>query len=127
VELAFRLKELDVDVIPINVLNPHPGTPLSGVARLHPLDIIKTVAVFRFIHPRKVIKLAGGREVNLGDEWQPLALQAGANGMIIGGYLTTGGDPPEKDLEMMEKAGYFVPNRQYAINKLQTINSDDSL
>lgn len=112
IDMAFSLKEFDVDVIPVNILNPLPGTPLENVEKIHPLEAIKTVAVFRFIFPTKIIKLAGGREVNLGDEWQPLALRAGANGLIIGGYLTTGGNSPEKDIQMLREAGYEVPALQ---------------
>ncbi len=109
IDLAFTLKELDVDIVPINILDPRPGTPLEDVEKIEPIDVIKTVAVFRFILPEKAIKLAGGREVNLGDVWQPMAFRAGANGIIIGGYLTTGGNKPEKDLEMLEEAGYEIP------------------
>jgi len=109
VDLAFTLKELDVDIVPLNIMNPRPGTPLENVEKIEPLEVIKTVSVFRFILPKPVLKLSGGREVNLGDEWQPIALRAGANGLIIGGYLTTGGGEPVKDLKMLEKAGYSLP------------------
>jgi len=109
VDAAFALKELEADVIPINLLDPRPGTPLEGAPRIYPLEAVKTIAVYRFILPRAAIKLCGGREVNLGDEWQPLALRAGATGMIVGGYLTTGGNPMEKDFKMLKEAGYEVP------------------
>jgi biotin synthase len=117
IEMVFTLKELEVDVVPINILNPRWGTPLARIEKIHPLDIIKTIAVFRFILPDKVIKLAAGREDNLGAEWQPLALKAGANGMIIGGYLTTEGNPPEKDLDALQEAGYEVPSLQVTSDK----------
>jgi len=109
VEMVFTLKELDVDIIPVNILNPRAGTPLEDTPQIHPLDVIKTIAVFRFVVPSKTLKLSGGREVNLGDKWQPLALRAGANGLIIGGYLTSGGNDPKKDLEMLAEAGYSLP------------------
>lgn len=110
VDMVFTLKELDVDIIPINILNPRAGTPLEGTPPIHPLEVIKAIAVFRFVVPSKTLKLSGGRELNLGDKWQPLALRAGANGLIIGGYLTSGGGDPKKDLEMLVEAGYQLPN-----------------
>ncbi len=104
VELAFALAELDVDSVPINILNPRPGTPLEGTPRLEPLEILKTFAMFRFVLPRKLIRYAGGREVNLGP-LQPLGLLAGLNGMLVGGYLTTPGQDVEEDLKMISGLG----------------------
>ncbi len=104
---GFILKELDVDCIPINFLNPIPGTRLENAASLNPLEFLKMVAVYRFIHPKKEIKICGGREKNLG-EIQPLIFQAGADSIIIGGYLTTNGNPAEKDLEMIKSLGLEV-------------------
>ncbi|MBU1862446.1 MAG: biotin synthase BioB [Candidatus Omnitrophica bacterium] len=107
VSLAFSLKKLGVDCVPINILNPRPGTPLAGHEKLSVEEIIKTISIFRLILPTVVIKIAGGREVNLGDA-QGLALRAGANGIIVGGYLTTAGNPVEKDLELIKAAGLEV-------------------
>jgi len=107
IEMAFTLSELDVDCVPINILNPRPGTPLQDAAPPEPMEIIKTVALFRLILPHATIKIAGGRERNLGD-FQGLALRAGANGMIIGGYLTTCGRSVEDDLKMVRQAGFEV-------------------
>lgn len=107
ISLAFSLKELGVESIPINILNPRPGTPFEHNERLTPAEIIKTIALFRLINPRAVIKIAGGREVNLGTH-QERALRAGANGIIIGGYLTTQGDPVQKDIELLRRAGLQV-------------------
>lgn len=107
-DLAFTLAELGVDCVPINVLNPRPGTPLENAVPPEPLEIIKTIALFRFIIPRATIKIAGGREKNLGD-FQGLALRSGANGMIIGGYLTTSGRKVEDDLRLVSQAGYRLP------------------
>lgn len=104
-DLAFALAELKVDCIPINILNPRPGTPLEGFEPPPPLEILKTVALFRLINPTATIKIAGGRERNLGD-FQGMALRAGANGMIIGGYLTTLGRSVEQDLKMVRQAGF---------------------
>ncbi|MFH0959687.1 MAG: biotin synthase BioB [Pseudomonadota bacterium] len=106
-DLAFSLAELGVDCVPINILNPRPGTPLEHAQPPTPMEIVKTLAIFRMILPKATIKLAGGRELNLGD-FQGLALRAGANGMIIGGYLTTKGRSIEDDLRMVHQAGFEV-------------------
>lgn len=99
-ELCFALKELMVDCIPINILNPRPGTPLQSRLPLAPLEIIKTIAIFRLILKDKIIKIAGGREVNLRD-LQSLGFIAGANGMVVGHYLTTQGRNPELDRQLV--------------------------
>jgi biotin synthase len=104
IELAFTLKKLDVDSIPINILVPLSGTQLENQEPLEPMEILKTIAIFRLIIPNKVIKLAGGRETNL-RELQSLALSSGANGLLIGNYLTMPGQNPEKDLKMIRDLG----------------------
>jgi biotin synthase len=104
-DLAFTLADLGVDCVPINILNPRPGTPLEHAVRPEPLEILKTVALFRLILPQATIKIAGGREANLGD-FQAMALRSGANGMIIGGYLTTTGRSVEEDWKMVKQAGF---------------------
>lgn len=109
VKLAFELKPYAPHCLPMNVLNPRPGTPLENVPQPDPLEMIKTIAVFRFIHPRSNIKLAGGREVNLGNQVQEKSLRGGANGLIVGGYLTTEGNPIHDDFEMLKRAGYELP------------------
>ncbi len=109
VKLAFELKPYAPHCIPINLLNPRPGTPLEDQPKPDPQEVLKTIAVFRFIHPRANIKLAGGREVNLTAEEQGTALRGGANGLIMGGYLTTSGNPVEEDFKMLREAGYEVP------------------
>ena len=106
-DLAFTLAELGVDCVPINILNPRPGTPLASATPPEPIEIVKTVALFRLILPRATIKIAGGREFNLGD-FQSLALRSGANGMIIGGYLTTTGRGVEDDWTMVSQAGFHT-------------------
>ncbi|MDH4101686.1 MAG: biotin synthase BioB, partial [Nitrospirota bacterium] len=90
-----------------NILNPRPGTPLASSNPIEPLEIIKTIALYRFILPRKVIKVAGGREANLRD-LQALAFLAGANGMIVGGYLTTKGRQAADDLRMLNDLGIVL-------------------
>ncbi len=105
IELAFTLKELDVDSIPINILNPILGTPLENVQPKSPMEILKTIAVFRLILPEKNIRIAGGREKNLRD-LQCLSLIAGANGLLLGNYLTTPGRYPKDDIRMIEDLGF---------------------
>ncbi|MDA2920204.1 biotin synthase BioB [Desulfobacterota bacterium AH_259_B03_O07] len=100
VELAFELRELDPTLVPINFLNPRPGTALARKSPLTPIEAIKSIALFRLILPRSILICAGGREVVLRD-LQPLALLAGANGLITGNYLTTPGRLPKEDLQMI--------------------------
>ena len=107
IELAFTLKELDVDAVPINVLNPIKGTKLEGKIPLQPMEILKIFALFRFILPSKNIRYAGGRETNLRD-LQALGLSAGINGMLIGNYLTTFGRAIEEDKQMIRDIGLQI-------------------
>ena len=107
IDLAFELKKLNAECVPINILNPRPGTPLGHVEPLQPLEIIQYIALYRLILPSSTIKIAGGREVNLRD-LQAMALQAGANGLILGNYLTTMGRNPEQDIQMMKDLGFNV-------------------
>lgn len=104
VEMAFALRELDVHIVPMNFLNPIKGTPFEKMTPLPPLEILKTIALYRFILPQKELMVAGGREVNLRD-LQPMMFMAGASATMIGNYLTTGGQPPEKDLQMLKDLG----------------------
>ncbi len=107
IKMAFELKRFSPECLPINILNPRPGTPLEYAPKLSADEILKTVAVYRFILPKSNIKLAGGRELNLGAE-QDKALQGGANGLIVGGYLTTAANPVKDDLAMLRRTGYSV-------------------
>ncbi|MFH2011504.1 MAG: biotin synthase BioB [Pseudomonadota bacterium] len=100
-EFAFTLKELEVDSIPINFLNPIPGTPLENAPPIPPMEILKIVSIFRFIHPTRDIRVCGGRQRNLRDV-QPLMYLAGANGAMIGNYLTTPGSDYKEDLQLIE-------------------------
>ena len=106
VKLAFELKPFAPHCLPMNVLNPRPGTPLENQPTPDPMEMVKTIAIFRVIHPKSNIKLAGGREVNLGTFYQEMALQGGANGLIVGGYLTTEANPIHEDFNMLRRAGY---------------------
>lgn len=111
IELAFTLKELDVDAVPINILNPIKGTPFGNIVPIRPLDALKTIAVYRLILPEKNIRIAGGREKNLRD-LQCLSLLAGANGLLLGNYLTTPGRLPREDIQMIKDVG-LVPGGVY--------------
>ena len=101
IELAFEIRELNPSWVPINFLNPRPGTPLGNLPMVSPFEAVKTIAIFRLIHPDKILMTAGGREVTLRD-LQAMGLLAGANAMILGNYLTTPGRPPEEDLRMLD-------------------------
>jgi len=103
-ELAFSLKEIGANVVPINILNPIAGTPFAGNQPLPPMEILKTIACFRFILPRQEIEIAGGRTVNLRD-LQSMIFMAGASAVMVGNYLTTLNQPVEKDLQMLKDLG----------------------
>ena len=105
IELAFALRELDVDSIPLNFLNPVAGTPAARFSPLPPLEILKIIALFRFALPAKEIRVCGGREVCL-RTLQPLLHLAGANGTMVGNYLTTSGRDPETDLQEIKDLGW---------------------
>lgn len=105
IELAFSISTLQPDEVPINILIPRKGTPKElDTSSIHPINIIRTIAVWRFIIPKTILKIAGGREVYFSDGGK-LALQAGANGIITGGYLTTNGNEPNKDIQMIHEIG----------------------
>ncbi|MEO8138953.1 MAG: biotin synthase BioB [Gemmatimonadota bacterium] len=106
VQLAFELRALEVESIPVNFLDPRPGTPLVATPRLSPHDCLRALAMFRFVNPRRDIRVAGGREVNL-RQLQPLALYP-ANSIFCNGYLTTPGQGPEADTRMIADAGFRV-------------------
>ena len=103
-ELAFSLRELGANVVPINILNPIKGTPFEHIPPLPPLEILKTIACFRFILPRQEIMVAGGRTVNL-RETQSMIFMAGASALMVGNYLTTLNQPVEQDLQMLRDLG----------------------
>lgn len=100
-DLALMLRELAVDMVPLNFLNPIPGTPFEKLEPLQPMEILTTIAGFRFILPRQEIMIAGGRVVNLRD-LQSLMFMAGASGLMVGNYLTTCNQPVEKDLQLLK-------------------------
>ncbi len=107
-ELAFTLKEMDVDSIPVNFLNPIRGTRMETRPLLPPMEAIKSIALFRMVNPDKDITVCGGREVVLKD-FQSWIFMAGANGIMIGDYLTTKGRNISMDMEMISQMGLKRP------------------
>jgi biotin synthase len=105
--LAFSIASLHPEEVPINILIARDGTPLANSTPLDPVECIKTIAVWRFIIPRAILKIAGGREVHLMNK-ERLALKAGANGIITGGYLTTGGNSSDQDIAMIRDIGLKI-------------------
>ena len=101
VELALALRDLRVTSVPVNILHPIAGTPLASRPPLPPLEILRTLAVFRLVLPDAAIRYAGGREHNLRDT-QALGLAGGVDGMITGDYLTTAGQGTSRDLRLIQ-------------------------
>jgi biotin synthase len=112
VRMAFELRDLAVESIPLNFLIGIDGTPLASATKLTPRYCLKALAMFRFANPESELRIAGGREQHLGS-LQPLGLYA-ANSVFIGDYLTTKGQAPEADYRMIEELG-FVVTRQEAV------------
>ncbi len=102
IEMALCLKELDVDSVPLNILVPIKGTPFETKNTLSSSEAIRTIALFRIILKDKIIKIAAGRESILKD-FQAMAFMAGANGMLIGGYLTIKGRQVDEDRELVKE------------------------
>ena len=101
IDMAFTLKELGVDGIPINILNSIPGTPHGDREHLSVDEILKTIAIYRIIFRDKVIKIAAGRE-NILKDFMGSAFMSGANGMLVGGYLTVRGRSAEEDFNFIK-------------------------
>lgn len=102
IKMAMVLKKLDVDSVPINMLIPIKGTPFGKFPSILPADAIRTICLFRIILRDKSIKIAAGRESIL-KEYQVMGFMAGANGMLIGGYLTVKGVSPEEDYKLIDE------------------------
>lgn len=101
INMAFALKELDVDGIPINILNPIKNTPHGELKTLSAIEVLKTIAIFRIILKNKNIKIAAGRE-NIFKDFMGSGFLSGANGMLIGGYLTVKGREIEEDVNFIK-------------------------
>jgi biotin synthase len=112
VEAALELQTIGVSSVPINILNPVEGTPLGDRdhADISRPEILKTIAVYRFLHPDARVRLTGGREANLAPDEQHLPFEAGADALLTGDYLTTEGQDPGDDIDIIERAG-LEPNR----------------
>lgn len=105
-EMAFALRDLQVESIPLNFLIPIEGTPLGESRGLTPRSCLRALAMFRFVNPSRELRIAGGREVHL-RSLQPLGLYP-ANSVFVGDYLTTKGQPAEEDYRMIEDIGFVV-------------------
>ena len=110
VRMAFELRELGVESVPLNFLIDIDGTPLARSNRLTPRYCLKALAMFRFVNPTSELRIAGGRELHLGT-LQPLGLYA-ANSIFVGDYLTTKGQAPEADYRMIEDLGFVVTRHE---------------
>jgi biotin synthase len=106
VDMAITLRDLGVQSIPVNFLNPIDGTPLAGPSDLNPRYCLKVLSMFRLVNPDRELRIAGGRELHLGS-LQSLALYA-ANSIFVGDYLTTKGQPAEADYQMIRDLGFEI-------------------
>ncbi|GAB4048227.1 biotin synthase BioB [Catellatospora paridis] len=100
-EFAAQLAELQPDEVPLNFLNPRPGTPLGDQPVMDPKDALRAIAAFRLALPRTILRYAGGRELTLGDLGTREGLLGGINAVIVGNYLTTLGRPATSDLDLL--------------------------
>ncbi len=107
IKMAFILRELNVDSVPLNFLMPIMGTPLENIDAIAPLEALHSIALFRLILPDKEIRICGGRGIALG-QLHPFIFTAGADGFMIGNYLTTSGLDPEEDLKMVRDLGFTI-------------------
>jgi biotin synthase len=115
VDAAIALQDIGVSSLPVNILNPIEGTALGDElgdsAAISTEEVIRTIAVYRLLHPKARVRLTGGREANLAPDEQHLPFEAGADGILTGDYLTTSGQSPGDDIEAMERAG-MRPNME---------------
>ncbi len=107
VAMAFTLREMNVDSVPINFLMPIPGTPLANVAAISPLEALRAIALFRLILPENEVRVCAGRGAAL-RQLHPMIFMAGADGFMIGNYLTTTGLDPADDLRMLRDLGLRI-------------------
>ncbi len=100
-ELAAQLAEVEPDEVPMNFLDPRPGTPFADLPPVEPVDALRTIAAFRLALPRTILRFAGGRELTLGDLGARQGVLGGINAIIVGNYLTTLGRDPQDDLDLL--------------------------
>jgi biotin synthase len=102
-EFAAQLAALDPHEVPLNFLNPRPGTPFADRPVVAATEALTTIAAFRLALPRTILRYAGGREITLGDLGTSQGMLGGINAVIVGNYLTTLGRPADADLAMLRK------------------------
>jgi biotin synthase len=118
-DVAFRLRDLGVDSIPVNFLIPIKGTPLAGKNDMTPNRCLRILCLYRFLHPRTELRIAGGRELHL-RSLQPLGLYV-ANSLFVGDYLTTEGQAPSADLQMIRDLGFEVLGQKEATSETPSL------
>lgn len=109
IRLAMTLRELDIISVPVNFLNPVPGTPLESLSPLSAIEGLRILAVFRHVLPHATIRVCGGRPSTLGERQKDM-FRAGANAIMTGDYLTTTGISPESDSQLIERLGFILTN-----------------
>jgi biotin synthase len=107
IDFLLQLQELDPQEVPINYLNPRPGTPFARRSLLDPVEALRFVAMARLALPRALVRFAGGREITL-KGLQDLGMRSGASGIVLGNYLTTGGRSDAEDFAMLDRLGFEV-------------------
>jgi biotin synthase len=110
-ELALQLAELDPNEVPMNFLDPRPGTPFQTMEPIDARDALRAVAAFRLALPRTVLRFAGGRELTLGDDGARQGILGGINALIVGNYLTTLGRQPAEDLDLLSELAMPIKER----------------
>lgn len=106
IKMAFEIRKLGIKSVPINILNPIKGTPMENIERISPIEILRTISIFRLIMPYATIRYAGGR-ISLG-EYQSKGLKSGINAMMVGNYLTTVGNKISEDIKMIQSLGLSI-------------------
>ena len=114
-ELAGQLAEVEPDEVPMNFLDPRPGTPFADMVPVEPRDALRAIAAFRLALPRVLLRFAGGRELTLGDLGVRKGVLGGVNALIVGNYLTTLGRDPQDDLDLLAELAMPVKELSRAL------------